>query len=174
MKKQASRARNNENEPEPVIRHSITIRGAVPRDCTPLYDLLVQYFDGLTLLYPGPVEAPTMAWGLSVIVKGGVFVAEQDGKLIGSVGLEFGNFPWAPSERYLNGVWFYVTPERRQGGTATRLMNVAKDTARRNKCSLRLDNVWGVEPERQDRYREINGFRFVGGNHVWFPGESGA
>lgn len=174
MKKQASRKRHDENAPEPVIRHNITIRQAVPRDATPLYDLLVRYFDGLSLLYPGPVPGPTMAWGLSVLVKGGVFVAEESGELIGSVGLELGHFPWAPTVPYLNGVWFYVIAERRRGGTAAKLMQVAKDTARQNKCALRLDNVWGVEPERQDRYREINGFRYVGGNHVWFPGEAGA
>lgn len=178
MKKQATRARHSENEPEPaqepVKKITIGLRAAVPRDATELYDVLLRYFDELKLFYPAPVPAPTMAWGLGIIVKGGVVVAVQDEKIVGSIGMEIGHFPWAPSVGYLNGVWFYVAPERRGGDTANRLMKAAKDMARENKMGLRLDNVWGVEPRLQDRYREIHGFQYVGGNHVWFPGESGA
>lgn len=173
MKKKAA-ARHNENAPEPVRpKRNITLRTATPRDCSPLYDVLIRYFEELKLVYPPPVEAPTMAWGLSIIARGGVVVAVEDDEIIGSVGVEVGQFPWNPATTYLNGVWFYVVPERRAGGTANKLMEAAKNLARKNKMGLRLDNVWGMAPERQDRYREMNGFIYVGGNHVWFPEAAG-
>lgn len=147
----------------------ITLRPATARDATPLYNLLIRYFEELDLLYPPPLEMPTMAWGLTIVNAGGVIVAEADGEFVGSVGLEIGTFPWNPNVRYMNGVWFYVSPERRKGGCAERLMKAAKEIAARNRMALRLDNIWGVEPELQDRYRQIHGFQYVGGNHVWFP-----
>lgn len=160
--------KNVKKETAPAPRQ-ITIRPAHVRDVSPLYDLLIRYFDDLALLYPGPVPGPTMAWGLTIIIKGGVVVAEENGVLIGSVGLEIGQYPWAPSVSYLNGCWFYVAPEYRRGGTADRLMKAAKEIAAKNNMGLRLDSVWGVENELQDRYRARHGFRYVGGNHVWFP-----
>jgi hypothetical protein len=48
-------------------------------------------------------------------------------------------------------------------------MKAAKDIATRNKMMLRMDNVWGVSPKAQDRWRQQNGFTYVGGNNVWFP-----
>lgn len=154
--------------PEPVV-HPIVLRTATPRDASALYDVLIRYFEELKLFYPPPVEGPTMAWGLSIILKGGVIVAEQNGEILGSIGLEIGNFPWAPSVSYLNGVWFYVAPERRKGLVAERLMRSAKDTGIKMGLAVRLDNVFGIEPELQDKYRQRHGFAYVGGNHVWFP-----
>lgn len=164
---------------KPRVRHSeksdgaekqshIKIRMARPLDASPLYRVLIRYFDELPMPYPAPDEAVAMAWGLGLIIRGGVVVAEEGGKIIGTVGLEQGVLPWC-NVPYLNGVWFYVAPERRSGGTADHLMKAAKNIAAQNKLSLRLDNVWGVKPEAQDRWRRKNGFTYVGGNNVWFP-----
>lgn len=149
----------------------IGLRMATALDSTALWHLLVRYFDDLKLFYPPPVMNPTIAWGLSLVMKNQVIVAfdEDTGDLVGSVGLEVGHFPWSPDSAYLNGEWFYVAPERRAGGTADRLMKAAKDMAARNGMALRLDSIWGVAPELQDRYRKNHGFQYVGGNHVWFP-----
>lgn len=156
------------NAPKPV---SIGIGAATVLDSVALYHVLIRYFEDMAHFYPPPVRDPTMAWGLGIILKGGVVVAKDNdtGEIVGSVGLEVGHFPWAPSIGYLNGLWFYVAPERRKGGVASLLMKAAKDIATSNKMSLRLDSISGIEPELQDRYRKIHGFQYVGGNHVWFP-----
>lgn len=154
---------------EPAKKLAITTRKAFPADVVALYRVLVRYFEELSFAYPAPVEGPTIAWGLAVIIKNGVIVAEADGEIVGSVGLEVGNFPWAPMEKYLNGVWFYVAPERRKGGTAEKLMVDAKGAAEAMGLALRLDNIFGIEPKLQDVWRERHGFKYVGGNHVWFP-----
>lgn len=160
--------KKNKN-PTPGAKLQITLRQATARDATPLYNVLIRYFDELKLFYPPPIESNTMAWGLTIVVGGGCTIAEADGEIIGCVGLEIGQFPWNPTVKYLNGVWFYVAPERRKGAVAEKLMSAAKAVAAKNGMALRLDNIWGVEPELQDRYRQMHGFQYVGGNHVWFP-----
>jgi len=149
----------------------IATRLATPLDVPALWHLLIRYFDDLKLFYPPPDMNPTIAWGLTMIMKNLVVVAEDldTGALVGSIGMDVGTFPWNPEFHYLNGEWFYVAPERRGGGTADKLMKVAKDIAAKNGLPLRLDSIWGVAPELQDRYRKNHGFQYVGGNHVWFP-----
>lgn len=154
-----------------TTKPTIGIGAATVLDSVALYHVLVRYFEDMAHFYPPPVREPTMAWGMGIILKGGVIVAKDmaTGEIVGSVGMEVGHFPWAPSIAYLNGLWFYVAPERRKGGVASMLMKAAKDVAINNKMSLRLDSISGIEPELQDRYRKIHGFQYVGGNHVWFP-----
>jgi GNAT superfamily N-acetyltransferase len=160
--------------PATVKAPTIGIGAATAKDCVALYHVLIRYFEDMAHFYPPPVENPTLAWGLGIIMKGGVVIAKdmETGEIVGSVGVEVGHFPWAPSIAYLNGLWFYVAPERRKGGVANMLMKAAKDIAILNKMSLRLDSISGIEPELQDRYRKIHGFKYVGGNHVWFPESS--
>lgn len=157
--------------PEAAKKPTIGIGMANALDSTALYHVLLRYFEDMAHFYPKPVMEPTFAWGLAIILKGGVVVAKdmETGEIVGSVGLEVGHFPWAPSIGYLNGLWFYVAPERRKGGVANMLMKAAKDIAIKMGLSLRLDSISGIEPELQDRYRRANGFKHVGGNHVWFP-----
>lgn len=157
--------------PQTAKPASIGIGTATVLDCVALYHVLIRYFEDMAHFYPRPVREPTFAWGLGIILKGGVVIAKDNetGEIVGSVGVEVGHFPWAPSIAYLNGLWFYVAPERRHGGVANMLMKAAKDIAVSNKLSLRMDSISGIEPELQDRYRKIHGFKYVGGNHVWFP-----
>lgn len=144
------------------------LRAATVRDATALYDMLLAYF-ALNPKMPAPLPNPTMAWGLGVIMRDGCVIAEIDGKIVGSLGVERGNFPWNPGVPYLNMVWLYVIPERRGGGTANRLLKAAKDIAANNGIMVRVDNIWGIDAVAQDRWREIHGFQYVGGNYVWHP-----
>lgn len=154
---------------KPVVQVNIKIRPANVTDCNAVLVLLARYFEELKLAYPPMDPWDALEWGTGVIRKGGCVVAEVDSQLVGSIGLEIGGFPWATKYRYLNSCWFYVAPERRKGSVATRLVTAAKDIAIANNMALRIDNVFGIEPELQDRYREMLGFQYVGGNHVWFP-----
>lgn len=156
--------------PAPRKRLEIKLRMANARDIIVLLDLLTVYFE----LNPGMPKPESdmslIAWGLGIINRNGCIVAvNNDDDIVGTIAFELGNFPWAPKTPYMNMVWFYVVPERRAGGTANHLIRSIRDIAVRNNMMLRIDNMWGVEAEKQDRYREINGFTYMGGNHVWFP-----
>lgn len=154
---------------KPVVKVEISIRPANVLDSVALLTILYRYFDDLKFAYPQIDPGDALKWGIGLIQQNLVFLAMDGHTIVGSVGMEVGTFPWNTKFRYFNGVWFYVAPERRAGGTAGRLMKAAKDVAAANAMPLRLDNIWGIEPELQDRFREIHGFKHVGGNHVWFP-----
>lgn len=161
-----AKAKENADQKKPRV---ITLRGATARDCSRLYDCLIRYFEECSLFYPPPVEADTMAWGLGIINKGGCIVAECEGKIIGSVGIEVGFYPWNVSVKYLNGVWLWVAPEYRNGLTGVRLMKAAKEVADKNGLGIRLDEVWKYRTFLMGKMKERLGFHHVGGNYVYFP-----
>jgi GNAT superfamily N-acetyltransferase len=66
-----------------------------------------------------------------VIASGGCLVAKQDGRIVGSVGLIMDEW-WYSSEKALIDRWFFVHPDHRKFGHATRLiaaMKAAADTS---------------------------------------------
>lgn len=123
------------------------------------------------MFYPSPVEADTMAWGLGIINKGGVIVAECEGKIVGSVGIELGFYPWNLQSKYLNGVWLWVIPEFRNGSTGVRLLKAAKDVADKNGLAIRLDEIWKYRSFLMGKLKERMGFHHVGGNFIYIPGD---
>jgi GNAT superfamily N-acetyltransferase len=147
----------------------ISFRRATARDLTQLYDCLLHYFDELSFAYPGVNETDVVTWGLGVVNGGGCIVAECDGKIIGSVGMEVSTFPWNRANRYLNSVWLFVVPEFRKGGTGIRLMKLAKDIAKSNEMPVMLGEVFGFEPELLGKIKQVLGFKHVGGNYIWIP-----
>lgn len=158
----------DQTKPPPRV---ITIRAAGARDATPLYDCLFGYFDECSMFYPPPIEADLMAWGLGVVNKGGCILAECEGKIVGSLGLELGFYPWNHKVTFLNGVWLYVVPEFRNGSTGVRLIKAAKEIADKNSTGLRLDEVWKYRPFLMGKLKERLGFHHVGGNWVYLPGD---
>ena len=147
-------------------KEKITLRMAKATDVIALYDLLKVYFE-LNSDYPRPVDIETIAWGLTIInAMGAVLAVNSKGEIVGSLGVEQGAFPWNRGVPYLNMVWIYVKPERWRGVVANQLIQAAKDIAAARKMMLRMDNIWGVEADLQDRWRQQNGFKYMGGNHV--------
>jgi GNAT superfamily N-acetyltransferase len=61
-------------------------------------------------------------------IECGVWVAEEDGKIIGSIGLAE-NSPWYSDAVYLGDAWLYVLPEFRRTGVGKDLIAVAKTFA---------------------------------------------
>lgn len=161
-----------EPEPQPVKpKGKIVIRIARPVDATPLYRCLIRYFEEMDDLYPEPLEAPTMMWGISVVNAGLCIVAQnEEGEIIGSIGLRRECFPFNPSVHCFVTSWFYVVPERRSGSNLGRtLLATAKQIAAKNKVRLMINEVWGYEPEAMQRFMVQEKFHHVGGAFVWRP-----
>lgn len=165
-----AKARDNAVNEKPKPR-AIILRGATARDTTQIYDCLIRYFDECKLFYPPPVEADVISWGLGIVNKGGVIVAECEGKIIGSSGVEMGIVPWNHSAKYLNSVWLWVDPEFRNGSTGVRLIKATKDIADKNGLPLRLDEIWAYRPFLMGKLKERLGFHNLGGNWGYFPND---
>lgn len=151
------------------IPRVINMRLATSRDLTEIYDCLIQYFKDVAMPYPSPVEKDVIAWGLRVVEQDGVVVAECDGRIIGSVGLELGTFPWNHGARYLNAVWCFVLPDFRNGSTGVRLIEQAKRLADKNGLPLRMDEIWAYRSFLMGKLKERKGFTNVGSNWAYFP-----
>lgn len=149
----------------------IALRTATGRDVSALYHCLIRYFDECKLYYPPPVESDVMLWGLVIIGQGRTVVAECDGKIIGSVGLELGTFPWNHAQHYLNSVWLFVEPEFRKGYTGIKLIRAAQQIAARSGLPLRMDEVWAYEIDRLATLKQRLGFHRIGGSFAWIPND---
>ncbi len=147
---------------------NIVLRMATVLDSTPLFQFLMPYFT-MNPKYGEVDPNAAMLWGISVVAQNQCVVATVGDQIIGSAAYEVHFFPWNPAKRWLNMVWMYVVPERRSGSLANRLDKTMRDIAARNAMPLRSDNIWGIDPERQDDWRRRLGYEYVGGNWAWFP-----
>ena len=75
-----------------------------------------------------------MKWVLFNI-REAVFIVEDDGKLIGTIGLNKTS-PWYSDAEYLTDGWFYVLPQYRKKGVAGILIEAAKDYAKEKSLPL--------------------------------------
>lgn len=63
-----------------------------------------------------------------IINASGCLISRQDGKIVGSVGLTMTSW-WYSGENFLTDMWFFVHPEHRDGGHASRLIGWMKSAA---------------------------------------------
>lgn len=152
-----------------VSTKQITLRAAHAGDAGALYDVLLDYFSDPSCPWPRPLGLEGEAWVSELCHEGASIVAECDGWIVGSVGLEISNFPWNSQARHLFGHWLYVVPEFRAGGTGRRLIEAAKAVARTNHMNLLMGSIWGYRPEQMNRLMQTMGFRLVGSAYLWTP-----
>ena len=106
----------------------------------------------------------SFAKGLPFVVAAieyGAWVAEDDGEIVGSIGLQ-ANAPWYAEMQYVSDLWTYVTPEYREHGVAGRLIEIAKDYAAEMEMPLMMGIFNDVDVERKIKFFEKMGFRMVG------------
>jgi len=99
-----------------------------------------------------------------VIALGGAAVVEDEGEIIGSVGIG-PKEAWFSTYRFLGDYWFYVRPDKRNSRAALLLKNTARDVAR----GVHLDLVFAVfsicDAERKSKFfaRDMT---YLGGSYV--------
>jgi len=95
-------------------------------------------------------------------IKEAAFVLEQDGKVIGSIGLNRTS-PWYSDADYLTDGWLYVLPEYRKTGMAGMLLKAAKDYAENNNLPLIIGVFSKEEPITKTSIMNKLGLTTVGG-----------
>lgn len=99
------------------------LRIATPADLDAICDLLrsMHYEIGV-----GRVDEEVARGAISeVISKSLCVVVERNGAIVGSVGLAMTQW-WYSKDLFLTDQWFFVSPDSRQFGLATRLINFVK------------------------------------------------
>ncbi|MBX3504401.1 MAG: GNAT family N-acetyltransferase [Parvibaculum sp.] len=146
----------------------ISIRKATPDDVVALKDLVVSGREEYSFDIPEPEPVATMAWVLSVIAVGHTYVAEADGRIVGSIGMRAETWPWAPAARpFIVNAWFFVDEGYRKGGTGVALAKKMRDGATEAQVLAVLQiTSGGAVVDLKDRLIQRLGFEYVGGSFI--------
>ena len=105
------------------------VRRATMFDISGILLTISKWHEEATIDYPPWEEPASIQWVSDTMTKGVVFVAEEDGKIVGSIGLSGQQFPWNGSVWTLECEWLYVDVDKRKGGAAFGLIDAGKEFA---------------------------------------------
>lgn len=99
------------------------LRIATPADLEAICNLLRSMHDEIGV---GRVDEKTALGAISEIINQGYcVVVEKDGAIVGSIGLTLTQW-WYSKDKLFTDQWFFVHPDHRKFGLATRLLNFVK------------------------------------------------
>jgi len=111
------------------------IRRATAPDVVNLYRLVSKQDDFSMLGQPD--EARALAFVLDLINNGYVVVAENSGRLVGSIGFAVHQPP--PAFKWvLDGEWFFIVPSYRDSGVGADLLDAAIQAADKHSAPIRM------------------------------------
>jgi hypothetical protein len=145
----------------------IIIRRSEVRDLTGLMVLLPQWIDEQYITYP-PVEPKRLlVWVAETLVAGDVWVAveKKNNNIVGSLAMTAEQWPWN-SQWFLKDQWLFVMSEFRKGGTATKMIELAKRLAIERNVPCCIGVISGKDAELKDRFVAQNGYVYAGGNFI--------
>ena len=90
------------------------------------------------------------------------FGVEDEGKLVGSIGLHRTS-PWYSDSEYLADGWFYVLPEYRKTGVGKMLIDAAKKFAEEAKLPLIVGVFTSEDADTKAQVMQKLGLSMVGG-----------
>jgi GNAT superfamily N-acetyltransferase len=119
---------------------------------------------------PEPERPYVVQYGLDLIARRLVHVAEVETVIVGCIMLDTHHWPWNRKSWYLENQHFWIEPKFRKGGVAAKLIAAAKATADDMKMPLRLCFTSdGRDADLKDRFMRMQGFKYQGGNFFFHP-----
>ena len=98
---------------------------------------------------------------LVAAIQCGAWIAEYDGKIVGSIGLQV-SAPWYAEINYISDLWLYVIPEYRKHGVAGSLIEIAEAESSEKGLPLMLGLFNDVDVDKKMEFLKGKGFRMVG------------
>lgn len=142
------------------------IRDATILDHTELVKSIMRQIEARILNYPAPNKAIAV-WVMNVLLNGYVVVAEEDGALVGTIGMGYTHFPWNDEIWIMNNDWLHVDEKYRHHGIANQLIDKVKEFAAEKNIIARFDVINDGKVEKIDKFLEIKGMRYMGGNFIY-------
>lgn len=134
-------------------------------DLKKVIELLVEHFVPEHKMGPLSAINVNLEKGIKWViynVNEAAFGVEEDGKLIGSLGLHRTS-PWYSDSEYLADGWFYVLPEYRKAGVGKVLIDAAKDYAAEAKLPLIIGVFTSEDADTKAQVMQKLGLTMVGG-----------
>lgn len=120
--------------------------------------------------YPEPNGA-IGNWINNTLQRGIVFVAEEGGKIIGTIGMGVTHFPWNDEIEILTNEWLHVDKQYRKDNVASKLIDKIKQFADERKIIVVINVINDKEVKKVDRFLEMKGMRYMGGNFIYKLGD---
>ena len=138
------------------------VRRAGPLDLGALIVMLAEMHENVEISTP-PIKSEKLINKVNeAIHKGIVFVAiDENNNLLGSVGGMVGQ-DWWSDQPYLADLWFYVSPQHRQGSSALKLIKNFISVANDAKLPVRLGHIFSGDLDRKDKFFERLGMTKAG------------
>jgi GNAT superfamily N-acetyltransferase len=138
-----------------------SLRVATAEDLPELYDLLIAMHSG-TIAGTSPIAPEILTAAIEdALAWGVVFLAELDGKIIGSIGgIETSD--WWSDEIYLADRWFFVYKDHRSSRAALMLVKSFLEVGRLAGMSVKLGHVYSGDIDRKDNFYERLGLTKAG------------
>ena len=134
-------------------------------DLKKIIDLLVTHFVPEHKMGPLSAINVNLEKGVQWVVYNAnqmVFGVEEDGKLVGTLGLHRTS-PWYSDSEYLADGWFYVLPEYRKTGVGKMLIDEAKKFAEQTKLPLIVGVFTSEDANTKAQVMQKLGLTMVGG-----------
>lgn len=103
-----------------------------------------------------------LLWGIKNIECGAWVVEDDDGKVVGTIGVHKTS-PWYSDEEYLMDGWFYVLPEYRKTGVGKMLLDAAVGFAKNENLPLMVGIFNISNTEKTIEIMNKMGLKIVGG-----------
>tara|TARA_R100001377_G_scaffold27565_1_gene14784 strand:- start:477 stop:914 length:438 start_codon:yes stop_codon:yes gene_type:complete len=87
----------------------------------------------------------------AVLHRGIAFVAEEEGKIVGSIG-GMESSDWWSSDIYLADLWFYVYKDYRKSTIAIKLIKKFMDIGKKANIKVKLGHIHGCDTDRKDNF----------------------
>lgn len=147
------------------IRYSARARAADQGDILGIWQTLEKALAQAPDFYPKPELPYALQYIMDLIAQGLVFVAvNRDDEVVGTVVLDWAHWPWNRGARFLVNQHFWVEPLWRSGGTAIKLLSMAKRRAQALGQDLMLEtSMLDADTGKKERFIEKNGFTTIGG-----------
>lgn len=145
------------------------IREATVFDHTGIMKCLIKMLDELNNVYPAPNKALS-SWINDILVHGYCIVAEEDNEIVGTFGTSYAHYPWNSDVVFMNENWFFLDKGHRKGGIAKKMVDHIKSFADRGGMSVKFDVMCDTDAEKKDRFFEMQGMIYLGGNFIYGMG----
>ena len=144
----------------------ITTRKANGFDATRIGELLQSWLLETEFNYPG-VCPYSHVWLADFIYKNPCFVILVNDLIVGTIGLRYGNFPWNNEFPAFFCDFLIIDSNYRTNGISARIIDEVKKLSDGTKVPLFMGIMTGSLADKKDRFLEMTGFKYAGGNFVY-------
>jgi GNAT superfamily N-acetyltransferase len=141
----------------------MNIRFATPNDAIPVADMVEKFYQMAMTDLLGDYDklaAANLIAATSVASDACTIVAEDDGRIIGTMGVLSYSHPFKPSVRIAQELFWWVEQDYRRSGVGKTMLDAGEDWAKELGCAgMLMITIHGIDHERNGAFYERSNYR---------------